>query len=401
MLLFKDILYDARVQREALALAEAGHKVNILCLKEFDKELKLHPNIQIIRFVISTKKAKQQMGEEIQTLEKKKSFKNMIVSFVRLPAVKILKDIYASKEFFDHCFTWLKKNNIKVDVIHSHDLNTLSAGVKLAKALHAKLIYDSHELYNEMAGRKQLDKNFGYYLENKLMAYVDHLIVVNPYVQDEFEKRYGKKPTVILQNTPIFNIDVPRDGLESFRERYNLNERDILLLYQGGVNPHRGIEETIRAIGLLPSEYKLIIMGNGMIKTELIKMVAVLGLNERVFFYDQVPAEDVLYYTKQAHIGLVMYRNTSKNNFYSTPNKIFEYMLAGIPAVASNHPGKSYIVEKEGTGICTEENPADIAEAVKKIIGNYDFYRSNCLANRMKYTWDTEKEKLINLYHSL
>ena len=93
-----------------------------------------------------------------------------------------------------------------------------------------------------------------------------------------------------------------------------------------------------------------------------------------------------------------MYKNTSKNNYLSTPNKIFEYMLAGIPTVASNHPGKSYVIEKEQTGVCVEETPEAIKDGIERVVVNYNFYKEHCLQKRHLYTWEVEGKKLVELY---
>ena len=404
MLLYKDIHFDARVQREAIGLAEQGEEVFILCLKEFNTEPPfLHKNIKIVRMSICSKKYKQQLLNEPKE-NKKLSVKQKALSrIIRSPVIKLIKDLYSYHEFYLKCRSWMKEQQQQWDVMHCHDLNTLKTGIKLAKEFQAQVVYDSHELFNEMSGRNKLDRWYGYRLEKKLLRDVDQLIVVNPYVAEEFKKQYGQLPEVtVIQNVPIYKEeDTCAIEDDYFRKKYRLKENDFLLIFQGGIDPHRGLEEILKAMELLPEHFKLVLVGNGRIKSDLEKAVLENGLANRVFFHEQVPASDILCYTKQADAGLVMYKNISRNNYFSTPNKIFEYLLAGIPAIASDHPGKSYIVKNEQTGICTEETPEQIAKAVLQIYENYDFYKNNCLQKREKYSWQKEKMKLVEMYRRL
>ncbi|MBN8193762.1 glycosyltransferase [Bacillus sp. NTK074B] len=404
MLLFKDVLFDARVKREALALAESGYKVDIFCLNEFKKSADdlNHGLINVHKIDIFSKTAKASIQADGQGRSSSRSVKRLMVKVIRAPFVKLLKDMAAYKQFGSKVKALLNHHQAGVDIIHCHDLNTLQAGITLSKAFQAKVVYDSHELFNEMAGRNDLDRWYGYRQEGKLMKMVDELIVVNPYMKEEFQRLYGEKSTTIIQNTPIHQEDCMEMVEEDyFRKKYNLSASDIILLYQGGINPHRGLEEILQAIKVLPENYKLVLMGEGRLTNHLITLSNSLGIAERVYFHPQVPSAYVLGYTKEADIGLVMYRNTSKNNYISTPNKIFEYMIAGIPTISSDHPGKSYIINKENTGICSDETPDAIASSIKMVIKNYDYYQNNCKVNFHKYTWQVEKEKLVNLYTRL
>jgi len=400
MLLYKDILYDARVQREALGLAEAGMGVTILCLREYKSTPPyLHKNITVKRIEISSKKYKQKLLKDLKTVSSPTLKGKILKKIVRLPIIKLIKDLYSYNEYYLKCREILKKLE-GIVAIHCHDLNTLNTGVKLSREFQLKVIYDSHELFNEMTGRNRLDRWYGYKLEKKLLKFVDHLIVVNPFIVKVFQEQYKKLPqTTIIQNIPIYrNGDL--SGIEDnyFREKYNLDKDDFLLLYQGGLDPYRGLEEIIKAMNYLPSYFKLVLIGDGRIKEELRQLVREGNLIKRVFFHGKVPSHKILSYTKQADIGLVMYKNISQNNYFSTPNKIFEYLLAGIPTVASDHPGKNYIVKNNQIGICTEETPEKIAEAVLQIYKNYDFYKNRCLKTQTKYSWDNERKKLVEVY---
>jgi len=412
MLLFKDIHYDARVKREAAALAQAGHEVVIACLAEYSEPPpEVAEGVTLWRYAISTKRIKRRVvpgetksagltagtsGERGQL----PLLSRLVLSLVRFPALKLFKDVAASLEFYRYVARDLERH--RVDVIHSHDLNTLPAGVSLSRRFKTKLVYDSHELFNEMAGKNWLERRVGYAVERALINRIDHLIVVNAFVHKLFTKRYGPRPTTVVQNVPDapdFSQTPPPDVLD-LRRHFGLGADDVLLLYQGGLNPERGLEECVQAVAMLPESLKLVLIGEGRLREHLEQLVKELNLSTRVFFLGQVPSERLLWYTRQADVGLVVYKNTSLNNYYSTPNKIFEYLLAGIPTVASDHPGKRIVVE-EGTGVCVEETPEAIRDGILDVLARLEEYKQACQKKRERFSWPQEQKKLIRAYRQL
>lgn len=397
MLLFKDIHYDARVQREARALGEAGYAVTVCCLKEYgDEPPDLGPNVTIKRLSIRTKRLKR----GLENGKGGNALRRVVFSFARNPAVKLIKDVWANLEYYRELCREVAGTR-QYSVVHCHDLNTLPAGYGLSKKFRLRLVYDSHELFNDMAGKNRIEKWIGTCVEKRLIAKADAMITVNELLKNEFVKRYKSLPPItILQNVPerpSAHQDIPDDY---FRDKYGLDAQDMILIYQGGLNPHRGLHLVISAMEKLPERYRLILLGDGRIRRRLEEEVQRRHLQSRVFFHEQVPADRLLGYTRQAHIGLVMYENTCLNNYLSTPNKIFEYMAAGIPTIASDHPGKR-VVEIERTGICTDETPEGIVNAIHRIESDYDEYRKRCLQVAPKYAWEQEKEKLVLLYRHL
>ena len=105
-----------------------------------------------------------------------------------------------------------------------------------------------------------------------------------------------------------------------------------------------------------------------------------------------------MYFTEQADVGLVLYKNTCENNYFSTPNKIFEYLHAGLPMVSSDHPGKRYIVEDASIGVCVPETPESIASGIQVVIKRRSEFKTNIEQAKKQYLWDHEVKKLIALY---
>lgn len=389
MLLFSDILYDARVRREALSLAKSGIHVDLLCVKQYKEEVpnKLHDNLNVYRTSLSQRRIKRQSPE-------KKKWRSIHL------AKKLIFDVLANIEYYNYAKKKLARKNV-YDAIHCHDLNTLPAGYLLKRVMDTKLVFDSHELFNEMSNKGVLEKKIGYFIERILINKTDRLIVVNPIVGNEFVERYGIRDFTVIQNIPDQSTEKSPETHIQLRERFRLSPTDKLIVYQGGLLPDRGIEECVLAISTLPNEYKLILIGSGILEKEIREISKTNRVDDRVFFVGQVPSDELLYFTRQADIGLVMYKNTSRNNYLSTPNKIYEYLLAGIPIVSSDHPGKSSIIQKNNIGVCVKEKPDHIAEGIRSIGEKLEHYKMNCLKAQQYYRWDKEAEKLIDLYKTL
>ncbi|MCA0970974.1 glycosyltransferase [Halobacillus litoralis] len=393
MVLFKDITYDARVKREARAIAEAGHKVYIYCLfVDFNIPTpRLHDNINIIRIPLQIKRMRRLNGR-----------KKPVIRYLN-SGVKLYKDLLATKQFYNYLQKDLLTRDLDIHVIHCHDLNTLQFGTKLKKKFKSILVYDAHEIFNEMASKHVLEKIIGRAIEKQLLKKVDHIITVNSLLKDFLQKSYSlvNRSFTIIQNIPEkANGKTLSD--DYFHNLFKLNNSDRILYYQGGINPERGLDDCIKALEYLPSNYILILLGDGRLKRELETKVQRDGIyKKRVFFHPQVSSQDLSAYTKLAHIGLVMYENTCKNNYLSTPNKVYEYMQAYLPTVSSNHPGKCSVVKNYQTGVCSEETPKDIAKSIITIENDYEYYKQNCITASDEVTWLSESKKLVKLYNKI
>ena len=119
-----------------------------------------------------------------------------------------------------------------------------------------------------------------------------------------------------------------------------------------------------------------------------------------------MPYHELLPYTASADIGILLYRNDCRNNYYCAPNKLFEYMMMGLPMIAANYPGLLPLVEGEGVGLCVDpESPQAIAAAVNRLAADPDrrerMRRNGLRLAEERYNWDIESVPLLQLYGSL
>jgi len=119
-----------------------------------------------------------------------------------------------------------------------------------------------------------------------------------------------------------------------------------------------------------------------------------------------VPYNELVPFTASADIGILLYRNDCRNNYYCAPNKLFEYLMMGLPIIAANYPGMLPIVEGEGVGLCVDpESPGEIAAAVNRLAADPDRrkqMRENGLeVSKSRYNWEIESAPLLQLYESI
>ena len=286
---------------------------------------------------------------------------------------------------------------VGADVYHSHDLNTLYVGAMCKKRTGARLVYDSHELQTERNRMTKWWRRWAAWNERRWLPYADAMIVASPSWIEINRKKYGKvpDPSVSIINTPeLVKIDEPMD----LRGELDIPEDAPILLYQGSIQENRGIEPAIDAITLLPAAV-LVVVGYGYHRPALEADVRKRGLTDRVKFFGPIPNDELLAWTAAADVGLCNIVNSSLSYYTSLPNKLFEYIIAGIAVIGSDSPEIGRIVQEEGVGeVADPIDPESLAAATRTILGDLERYRDATAAAAEKYNWGIEEQKLLGVY---
>jgi glycosyltransferase involved in cell wall biosynthesis len=166
----------------------------------------------------------------------------------------------------------------------------------------------------------------------------------------------------------------------------------------------RCIEEIAEASRRFDAGVVLVIIGSGHGKWA--DPAAALAAYDRVVVLPRVPYQDLPRYTASADIGILLYRNDCRNNYFCAPNKVFEYMMMGLPLIAANYPGMLTLVEDEGVGVCVDaESPDTIAAAVNRLAADTRTrarMKTDALRlSRERYNWEIESGPLLRRYRSL
>jgi len=315
-------------------------------------------------------------------------------SWPKYPVVQLVKYI----EFLIRSFFRYRRT----DIFHCSDIYPLPIAVLLRTFnSKAKIIYDANEYETETNGLRGIAKIVKRLLERTLIKKVDAVITVSKSIARIYASDYDIKEPYLVLNTPKYTKCVKEN---KFREEFNIPDNKTILLYQGSLWQGKGIKDIIRSIAYIKSDICVIFMGHGTM-VDYIKGKAVISPG-KIYYKPAVSPFEILKYTASADIGLCLLRNTCLSYYYSLPNKLFQYLMAGLPVIISNFPEMERIVKREyNCGLAVDpRSPVEIASKIDELIDNrnlFDELKSNAEAAVKKYNWENQEKVLKKIYREL
>ena len=286
----------------------------------------------------------------------------------------------------------------KADLLWSNDLDTLWPNYWISKLKKKPLIYDTHEYFTgvpELESRPKVQRIWKK-IEKSIFPNLEHVITVNQSIANLYKEEYGKDLLVVRNIPPIFDVRTP-----SSRKNWGLPENELVFILQGsGINVDRGAEEAVAAIAETKSAH-LVILGGGDVLPALNEIVERLNLQHRVHFFPRMPYNKMMECTRLADVGLTLDKDTNVNYRFSLPNKLFDYLQAGIAVIASGVVEVKNIVENYQVGrIIKSHNPSDIAQLMNEFIENEALLKElkqNAKIAARTLHWDQEKTNLTQM----
>jgi glycosyltransferase involved in cell wall biosynthesis len=288
----------------------------------------------------------------------------------------------------------------KADVLLSNDLDTLYAN-HWARKFKSKcqLIYDSHEYYcgtPELESRPKV-QGFWRKIEKKCLPKADRMYTVNESIADLYRQEYNREVAVVRNIT-----DGNLPPLKSTRESLGLPiDKKVVIMQGAGINIDRGGEEMIEAIQLVENAV-LAIVGDGDVVPQLKEKVKAEGWQEKVLFFGKRPYTELMDFTRLSDLGVSMDKDTNINYRFSLPNKIFDYIHAGIPLFVSDLKEIKSIVEEYNIGlVCYSHEPQEIANNLSALLSNSEkmtSLKSNTVKAAKELNWANETEVLKKIY---
>ena len=290
------------------------------------------------------------------------------------------------------------------DVVVAHDLPVLPTAAETAKRHGAKLVYDSHELYCEQELEPRLQRMWSA-VERRTIGACDAVITVNPSIARELMTRYGLSRVEVVENAERADGPAPAKG-RLFHEAFGLDAAVVVVLFQGGLIAGRNLEALVDAMAFVTTPaVHLAFLGDGALTGKLSRRAETLGIGSRVHFHPAVAQDGLLHYTASADLGVIPYQPTCLNNLYCTPNKLFEYVAAGVPMLATDLPELRRLIAGNDIGLMIDTaSPAAIARAIDNVIGDrerLEQLRSNVTEVRKRLNWAEEFKTLVDIFRRL
>lgn len=286
----------------------------------------------------------------------------------------------------------------KADLLFSNDLDTLLPNYITCKLKKCNMIFDSHEYFTEtpeVVNRKFV-KNTWKRIERGILPKLKNIITVNQSIANLFEQEYNVNVQVIRNIPPKANISKVKN-----RKELGLPENKNMIILQGsGINIQRGAEELVESMKYIEGAV-LLIIGGGDVFPVLKDIAAKNKLEDKVIFHKKVPFEELFNFTCNADLGITIDKDTNINYRFSLPNKLFDYIHAGTPILASPLPEIKKIIDhyKIGTFIKDHE-PTHIAETINNIFEEallLKKWKENTKFAAKELNWEAEEKQLINL----
>jgi glycosyltransferase involved in cell wall biosynthesis len=179
------------------------------------------------------------------------------------------------------------------------------------------------------------------------------------------------------------------------------SDKKIIILQGAGINVDRGAEEAVLAMKDVNNAL-LLIVGSGDVLGLLKEMVAKEDLGSKVIFTGKVPFERLQQYTQLASLGLTLDKPSNINYRLSLPNKIFDYLHAGVPVLASDLVELRKVIDEYQVGACiSSHDPAVIAKTINSILSDENqlsIWKKNTKIAAAKLNWQNEEQQLISVY---
>jgi len=284
----------------------------------------------------------------------------------------------------------------KIDALVANDLDTLPANYLVSRIRRTKLIYDSHEYFTEvpeLAGRGRV-RNFWLFIEKLILPHIQFAYTVSQPIAEAYHKKYG------IDFSVIHNFPVRTRKITSYKLPFE-REGDKILVYQGALNIGRGLENLIDALKGMEN-VKLIIAGDGDIRKSLETKIREQELGNKVFLTGKIPFEQLGHLTCQADAGVSLEEDMGLNYRYAMPNKLFDYIQAGIPVLVSSLPEMKKIVEKYEIGMIAEErDPENLRKLLRILLFDEEKrmrWKEKLTHASLDLCWENEEVRLVTIY---
>ncbi|NUN07377.1 MAG: glycosyltransferase [Bdellovibrio sp.] len=290
-------------------------------------------------------------------------------------------------------FLSLKK---RPSVVHCNDTLVLPLGVLIKMLTGAKVVYDAHELESDRNGLSRTLSFLTLKVEKFLWHWVDALIVVSPSIASWYQNNVGSKNVEVILNSPV--LTGRSAGSDDYlRKKFSISPDSKVFLYIGIFGEGRGLDLILDAFDSPKVRSSLVFLGYGEMAPRLRKIASEV---DNIYVHEAVPHENVVQIASSADFGLCLIEKVSLSDYFSLPNKLFEYSFSGIPVLASEFPDIKQVIDQYGIGTYSSLDVESIRAKVISLQDEKDMRIFN-VEELYPLSWKAQEVKLLKLYENV
>lgn len=282
--------------------------------------------------------------------------------------------------------------NTDFDIVNANDLDTIIACSMAASKKSKKLVFDAHEYFRlvpELQYRP-IKRWIWHTLAKIFLKNSEYNYTVNSSIKEQLEKDYNI-PFDIVHNYPLMNHRIEKNSMRT----------PARILYQGVLNKGRGLSILVQSMAQI-EHAELYIVGRGVLEPKLKSLIKKYDLDDRVKLFGFVSPATLPKLTNICDIGINILDPNSKSYYYSTANKFYDYMAAGIPTINMNFPEYEKLQKRYNVSVMLEEFSVDaIVTAIQSLLQNTSLYNTLCenaIEAHKDLNWETEEQNLDKFY---
>lgn len=405
VLVWNDFAHDARVLRIIETLVEQQADVSLLCLEkgsEVKAETVSSKHFQVYRTSL-TSPLSAFLTQICTRLDVRVGVIGTSGQGVLLAVTKLLRRaigflLFVSQVVIGQLRIYRLASQLSPTIVHGNDVNTLPLAWLISRKSNALLVYDAHEISADREGyrlRSWLVRSVEGFLVQKAAA----MITTTGMRAEWFQEHYNVELPFVVQNRPAQyeTKQPPAEDLVAFPTN------SFVVVYQGGLQPGRGLRNLVDAVRDLPSVH-LLMVGDGAQRRQLEDYSS--DISQRVHFVGMKNLSELPAWTALGDVGVQVIRNTCFNHYSTDSNKLFEYVAAGLPVIASDFPEISKIVKQWDLGILVDpDDPSEVREAIRLLSEDAALsnrYKQNARRAGPLLDWSSQERILISSYqHAL
>lgn len=406
---------DPRVTKAATALAQAGHEVVVLGTGKEGRDLsrrEVADGFLIIRQITLLQRLYNRLagGSATTGLQGDRLVldyrEKKIAGFGSRLLARLLMVRHNLNLLLFYFMVIPEAIRQRADVYVGYDLPGLRTAALAALVRKARLVYDSAELWTERVRGMPycgFQKSLVAWEEKRLSRRCDLVITMSNSVARILSERYAIPEPLVIRNIPPLAETSPSPDIRALLTRGKPDR--WVVVYVGFLDYGRGLVQLVDAAEYLEG-VTIALLGDGVLRPALEERIKEKRLDDKVHLVGWVPRAKVLNYVASADVGVSAVERNWLNPYYTLDNKLFDYIMAGIPLAVSDHPEKRALVERYGIGVTFDErDPRDIARAIQSLLADpvrYAHMRANCLRSaREELNWEMESQKYVAAIEAL